>query len=97
VAGCFGNRGQSDYAAANEVLNKLALYLDHQYGGRVVAINWGPWKKLGMVSPELEKKFNELGIQLILPSVGPDLFDQEITWGDKGKVQIVIGDGPWKT
>jgi NAD(P)-dependent dehydrogenase (short-subunit alcohol dehydrogenase family) len=97
VAGCFGNRGQSDYAAANEVLNKLAVYLDDKYHGRVVAINWGPWKKLGMVSPELEKKFNELGIQLILPSVGPDLFDQEITWGDKGKVEIVIGDGPWKT
>ncbi|MEW5801870.1 MAG: SDR family oxidoreductase [bacterium] len=28
VAARFGNRGQADYAAANEVMNKLAIYLD---------------------------------------------------------------------
>jgi NAD(P)-dependent dehydrogenase (short-subunit alcohol dehydrogenase family) len=35
VAGRFGNQGQSDYVAANEVLNKLAVYLDHEWPGRV--------------------------------------------------------------
>ena len=33
VAGRFGNRGQSDYAAANEVLSKLARYLDQRWPG----------------------------------------------------------------
>ncbi len=37
VAGRFGNRGQSDYAAANEVLAKLAIHLDR--AGRVA---WYP-------------------------------------------------------
>jgi NAD(P)-dependent dehydrogenase (short-subunit alcohol dehydrogenase family) len=97
VAGCFGNKGQADYAAANEVLNKLAVYLDGQCSGRVVAINWGPWRKLGMVTSELEKKFNELGIQLIPPSAGATMFEQEIRCGNKGNVEVVIGDGPWET
>lgn len=96
VAGSFGNRGQSDYAAANEVLNKIAVYLDGRFSGRSVAVNWGPWKKLGMVTPELEKKFNDLGIQLVPPSVGASLFDQEIRFGKKGDGEVVIGDGPWK-
>ena len=37
IAGRFGNRGQSDYAAANEALNKLAIWLDRRWPGRVVA------------------------------------------------------------
>ena len=43
VSGRFGNRGQADYAAASEVLNKLAQELDRRWASRVVAINWGPW------------------------------------------------------
>ena len=33
IAGRFGNVGQSDYAAANEILNKLALWLDRRCPG----------------------------------------------------------------
>jgi len=97
VAGFFGNRGQSDYAAANEVLNELALFIDGKTPGRVVSINWGPWKKKGMVTPELEKKFKRLGIQLIPTSAGPAMFEREIRCGGKGNVEVVIGDGPWMT
>ena len=95
VAGCFGNRGQADYAAANEVVNKLAQYLDQHWSGRVLAINWGPWDKTGMVSPETKKQFMERGIQLIPPSVGCHMFEQELRCGNKGDVEVVIGDGPW--
>ena len=31
IAGRFGNVGQSDYAAANEILNKLAHWLDRRW------------------------------------------------------------------
>jgi NAD(P)-dependent dehydrogenase (short-subunit alcohol dehydrogenase family) len=96
VAGCFGNRGQADYAAANEVLNKLAVYLDTQWPGRVVSINWGPWMKTGMASGEVQRQFAERGVQLISPVAGRRVFDEEIRLGQKGQVEVVIGDGPWK-
>lgn len=97
VAGCFGNRGQGDYAAANEVLNKLAIHLDKRWLGRVVAINWGPWAKTGMVSAEVQRQFAERGVQLIPPHAGRRMFDGEILFGRKGQVEVVIGDGPWET
>ncbi|MFN3532487.1 MAG: SDR family NAD(P)-dependent oxidoreductase, partial [Candidatus Brocadia sp.] len=95
VAGCFGNRGQSDYAAANEVLNKLAVYLDNQWPGRVVAINWGPWEKAGMVSTEVRKQFEERGVRLISPDTGRCMLDKELRFGRKGEVEVVMGNGPW--
>ena len=40
----FGRRGQVDYAAANEVLNKVAQAEAAQRDGcRVMSVNWGPW------------------------------------------------------
>jgi NAD(P)-dependent dehydrogenase (short-subunit alcohol dehydrogenase family) len=96
VAGRFGNRGQSDYAAANEVLNKLAIYLDNQWPGRVLAINWGPWRTTGMASAEVQRQFTERGVQLIPPSAGCRLLDEELRFGHKGQVEVIIGDGPWE-
>ncbi|MDN3512805.1 MAG: SDR family NAD(P)-dependent oxidoreductase [Candidatus Brocadia sp.] len=96
VAGRFGNRGQGDYVAANEVMNKLAVYLDGQWAGRVVSINWGPWDKTGMVSPEVKRQFAERGVQLIPPLTGRRMLDEELRLGKKGEVEIVIGDGPWE-
>ncbi|MCF6153686.1 MAG: SDR family NAD(P)-dependent oxidoreductase [Candidatus Brocadia sp.] len=95
VVGCFGNRGQSDYAAANEVLNKLAAYLDNRWPARVVAINWGPWDKTGMVSAETKRQFAERGVQLVSPRTGRRLFDEELRLGRKGETEVVIGNGPW--
>jgi len=97
VAGRFGNRGQSDYAAANEVLNKLAVYLDHQWPGRVLAINWGPWIKTGMASAEVQSQFAKRGVQLIPPPAGRRMLDEELQFGRKGQVEVIVGDGPWVT
>jgi acyl transferase domain-containing protein/NAD(P)H-dependent flavin oxidoreductase YrpB (nitropropane dioxygenase family) len=97
VAGRFGNRGQSDYAAANEVLNKLAVYLDARWPGRVVALNWGPWRKTGMVSDEVERQFQERGVQVIDPADGRRVLDQELRLGSKGEREVVLGQGPWDT
>jgi len=93
VAGRFGNQGQCDYTAANEVLNKLAIYLNHSWPGRVLSINWGPWAKTGMVSAELQKQFDQRGIELIPGSIGPQKLDQELRYGQKGEVEIIIGGG----
>jgi NAD(P)-dependent dehydrogenase (short-subunit alcohol dehydrogenase family) len=89
VAGRFGNRGQSDYAAANEVLSKLAVQLDRRWPGRVVSIAWGPWSSIGMVS-ELEQHLGQRGLQMIPPDVGRRFFDEELRLGRKGECEIVI-------
>ncbi len=95
VAGRFGNRGQADYTAANEVLNKLAVYLDHRWPARVVSINWGPWEKRGMVSPELRRQFESRGIELIPPATGRRMFDRELRYGRKNDAEVVIAGGIW--
>ncbi|OAD21680.1 cytochrome P450 family protein, partial [Candidatus Thiomargarita nelsonii] len=51
IAGVFGNRGQVDYATANDALDKLSKLLNNKIKGRVISINWGPWAA-GMVSAE---------------------------------------------
>lgn len=91
VAGVFGNQGQCDYAAANEVLNKLTAYLDRQWPGRVVSINWGPWESAGMVSDGLQRQFEQQGIKLLPRSVGIQKLVQELCFGKKGEVEIIIG------
>ncbi len=88
IAGRFGNSGQSDYAAANEVLNKLALWLDARWPGRVVAMNWGPWSGVGMVS-DLEGHLGGRGLGMIPPEVGRGMLLEELRFGTKGQVEVV--------
>jgi NAD(P)-dependent dehydrogenase (short-subunit alcohol dehydrogenase family) len=97
VSGRFGNRGQADYAAANEVLNKLAVILDRHWRGRIVSINWGPWEKIGMVSAEVRRQFAERSVQLIHPQAGQSALDRELRYGQKGEVEVILGGGPWGT
>jgi acyl transferase domain-containing protein/NAD(P)-dependent dehydrogenase (short-subunit alcohol dehydrogenase family)/NAD(P)H-dependent flavin oxidoreductase YrpB (nitropropane dioxygenase family) len=95
VAGRFGNRGQADYAAANEVMNKLAVDLDRRWPGRVVSLIWGPWNT-GMASPEVQKRFAEMGVQLVPPDAGRRVFIQELERGVKGECEVILGGGPWE-
>ncbi len=88
IAGRFGNAGQSDYAAANEVLNKLAHWLDRRWPGRVVSMIWGPWSGVGMVS-ELEGHLGRRGLGMISPEQGSSLFCNELRYGRKGDVELV--------
>ena len=92
VSARYGNRGQSDYAAANEVLNKLAHWMNVRCPGRVASLNWGPWESAGsMVSAELAKMFARAGIKLITPDAGRKAFVDELLFGDKSDVEVVYG------
>ncbi|GAA4966674.1 hypothetical protein GCM10023205_34150 [Yinghuangia aomiensis] len=80
VAGVFGNRGQSDYAAANDALDTLACRWHRAAADgapdavaeRVVSVDWGPWAASGggMVTAELERHYQRLGMPLIDPDAG---------------------------
>jgi malonyl CoA-acyl carrier protein transacylase len=95
VAGRFGNRGQIDYGAANESLNKLALHLNLRWPGRVLSLNWGPWAANGMASGAIRQQFIDRGITPIEVSAGCRAFDRELRYGRKGQVEIVLGQGRW--
>jgi acyl transferase domain-containing protein/NAD(P)H-dependent flavin oxidoreductase YrpB (nitropropane dioxygenase family)/NAD(P)-dependent dehydrogenase (short-subunit alcohol dehydrogenase family)/acyl carrier protein len=92
ISGRFGNRGQADYAAASEVINKLAQELDRRLPARVVSINWGPWRMpAGMVSPEVAHQFERRGVVLIPVETGCRLLDEELRRGRKGEVEVLLG------
>jgi acyl transferase domain-containing protein/NAD(P)H-dependent flavin oxidoreductase YrpB (nitropropane dioxygenase family) len=95
VAGCFGNRGQIDYAAANESINKLALYLDGRWPGRIVSLNWGPWATIGMASGVVRQELIDRGMTPIEIAAGCLAFNRELRCGRKGQVEVVLGHGRW--
>jgi acyl transferase domain-containing protein/NAD(P)H-dependent flavin oxidoreductase YrpB (nitropropane dioxygenase family)/short-subunit dehydrogenase len=98
AAGRIGNRGQSDYAAANEVVNRLAWHLDRQWPRtRVVAINWGPWDGKGMATGEVARMLRARGIVPVPPEHGRVCLMDELTYGCKGDVEIIAGTGPWSS
>jgi NAD(P)-dependent dehydrogenase (short-subunit alcohol dehydrogenase family) len=88
IAGRFGNVGQTDYAAANDVLNKLAIWLNRRWPGRVLSINWGPWSGVGMVS-NLEGHLGARGLGMIPPEIGRPILIDELKWGRKGDVEVI--------
>ncbi|MCE2570416.1 type I polyketide synthase [Motilimonas eburnea] len=93
AAGFYGNKGQSDYAIANEILNKTALALAKQQPqAQVFSFNWGPWDG-GMVTPELKRMFEQRGVYVIPIEGGAQLFADHLlsTTSDTNKVQVIVG------
>lgn len=91
VASVYGNRGQTDYAAANSVLDWYASALREKIEGKVLAINWGPWKGAGMVAAELEREYERRGIALIPLAAGSESFLSELKYGKDNQVLIMAG------
>lgn len=86
-----GNRGQVDYAMANEVLNKVAQQESiRRKDCKTVSINWGPWDG-GMVSSALKRQFTRNRIGLIPIDTGAGCMLCEMM-GDKGyAAEVVVG------
>ncbi|MCG5052708.1 MAG: SDR family NAD(P)-dependent oxidoreductase [Myxococcales bacterium] len=83
VAARSGNLGQSDYAMANEVLNKVAGRLRHERPTCVVrALGWGPWEG-GMVDEGLKARFARLGVALVPVEGGARAFVDELRQGPR--------------
>ncbi len=84
VSGVFGNRGQADYSAANDALDRMARFWGVQR--KVVAVDWGPWAGAGMAAG-LADEYGRRGIPLIEPRQGVDALLNEI--GNGADVQVV--------
>jgi len=91
IAARIGNRGQVDYAMANEVLNKIARKESLlRPDCRVVSINWGPWDG-GMVTPSLKREFKKNKIELIPKDAGSMCMLYEMMGDKNHPAEIVIG------
>ncbi|WP_411112441.1 SDR family NAD(P)-dependent oxidoreductase [Streptomyces sp. 029-5] len=84
IAAALGNRGQSDYAAANDALEELGRRWSTA-DRRGLTVHWGPWAASetngGMVTPELMRSYASRGIKLIDPEEGPLSLLRELAWG----------------
>jgi NAD(P)-dependent dehydrogenase (short-subunit alcohol dehydrogenase family) len=90
VAGRYGNTGQTDYAAASDLLGKLVMRLHQEHPSiQTLAIDWGAWAEVGMASrghiPELMKM---AGIEMLPPEVAAPKVRQELIAGTQGELLL---------
>jgi acyl transferase domain-containing protein/NAD(P)H-dependent flavin oxidoreductase YrpB (nitropropane dioxygenase family)/acyl carrier protein len=99
IAAAYGNRGQSDYAAANDALETIGARWSQATGQRAVTTHWGPWAASGvhggMVTPELTAEYGRRGIGLIDPEEGALSLLRELAWGDSATTSVVLTASGW--
>ena len=87
VAGRFGNGGQTDYAAANCVLDSEMSRLTASGTCRAVAIGWTGWRDVGMATRgSIEAVFEAAGIDTLSVEEGVSIFVDEALAGGKRRV-----------
>ncbi|MFK7989538.1 MAG: SDR family NAD(P)-dependent oxidoreductase, partial [Sandaracinaceae bacterium] len=93
VAGRCGNRGQADYAMANETLAKVVAAESARREGLFVrSLGWGPWAG-GMVTPALERHFASMGVPLIPLAEGARMLVEELA-DMSSHQELVLGGEP---
>ncbi|MEU4926134.1 SDR family NAD(P)-dependent oxidoreductase [Streptomyces yokosukanensis] len=99
VAAVLGNRGQADYAAANDALETLGADWAARTGARALTVHWGPWAPSGthggMVGAELGREYARRGIELIDPDEGTAALLRELAWGDPSARAVVYTASGW--
>ncbi|MEU4554356.1 SDR family NAD(P)-dependent oxidoreductase [Micromonospora violae] len=99
IAAAYGNRGQSDYAAANDALDAIGARWAASTGNRCLTVHWGPWAPGtghgGMVSDELSREYARRGIELIDPEAGAFSLLSELAWGDPKINSVVYTASGW--
>ena len=93
IAGRFGNAGQTDYSAANDLLAKCGTrFAADREGARAVTIDWTAWSGIGMASrgsiPEIMQR---AGIDMLPPDAGIPIVRQELTLTDRSSEVVVAG------
>lgn len=94
ISGFYGNRGQADYAMANEVLNKFAHAFKQRHPAcHTTTFNWGPWNG-GMVTPQLKTALDQAGVKVLSIETGVKLFVETLKTDNKD-VQVIVNDAPF--
>jgi NAD(P)-dependent dehydrogenase (short-subunit alcohol dehydrogenase family) len=91
VAGRFGNAGQTDYAAANDLLCKYTSSLrTSRPGTRGIAVDWTAWAEIGMATRgSIPQAMAAAGIDMMPPETGIPVIRRElVSGGTRGEVVI---------
>jgi len=93
IAGRFGNPGQTDYSAANDLLCKItSSFRTTRPATRGIAIDWTAWGGIGMATRGSIPKVMEMaGIDMLSPEAGVPLIRRELTAGGT-RGEVVIGE-----
>jgi NAD(P)-dependent dehydrogenase (short-subunit alcohol dehydrogenase family) len=99
IAAVLGNRGQTDYAAANDALESIGADWAQRTGQRALTVHWGPWapdpRHGGMVDAALGRSYAKRGIDLIDPEEGALSLLRELAWGDPAVQSVVYTASGW--
>jgi NAD(P)-dependent dehydrogenase (short-subunit alcohol dehydrogenase family) len=99
IAAALGNRGQADYASANDSLEAQGDRWSTATGSRAVTVHWGPWAPAGshsgMVSTELARDYARRGVKLIDPTSGTLALLRELAYGDTSVRSVVYTASGW--
>jgi len=92
IAGRFGNAGQTDYSAANDLLCKIASHLrSTRPQTRALAIDWTAWGGIGMATRgSIPKMMDLAGIDMLPPEAGIPWIRRELVMGGSCG-EIVVG------
>ena len=91
IAGRFGNAGQTDYAAANDLLCKSVSQL-RRGGTRGIALDWTAWAGIGMAARgSIPKMMDAAGIDTLPPEAGVPIVRRELTSPGAGGEVLVAG------
>ncbi|HSK25848.1 MAG TPA: SDR family NAD(P)-dependent oxidoreductase, partial [Jiangellales bacterium] len=105
VAGRFGNTGQTDYSAANDLLCKIASSRRRtRPDSRALALDWTAWGGIGMATRGSIPKIMEMaGVEMLPPEAGVAWIRRELTsHGFSGEVVVAgalgrMAEGPHVT
>ncbi|HWQ04001.1 MAG TPA: SDR family NAD(P)-dependent oxidoreductase [Longilinea sp.] len=83
ISGRFGNSGQTDYSAANDLAARLAAAIQSEHPEiRVVALDWGAWAEVGMASRGYILRLMQMaGIEMLNPLQAAPLVRAELLTG----------------
>ncbi len=83
VAGRFGNVGQTDYSAANDLLCKVLSGLRRtRPQTRGLAVDWTAWGGIGMATRgSIPKIMTQAGVEMLPPEAGVAWIRRELTAG----------------
>jgi len=99
IAAVVGNRGQSDYAAANDAVDRLTAQWGARHGARALTVHWGPWapnaEHGGMVSPELAREYERRNVSMIDPDEATTALLRELAYGAPDVTSVLYTASLW--